>query len=271
MPALHPRRQQAALPQPVYVFAPHGAVHAAPSLGVGVQELVREELRASLRERRVDVERVVTLGDANERVRGVGWLGGCNRVALRGGFKERLRGGRVGREPLRVRAQARRVRVGHAEIAHGKRVELDALQLRLDAFPLREDPGCVGFALEEGVPYPEHRRRVLDVVADAAGVLDHALDDPPLEPRRVGRVSFPVEVLHGVYSGGLESHDGGSVAVSEERRYCLELRAPGCGVPADDAFRGVHGEVRAALGDFAARGDVLGRTGGVGISVTGVI
>ena len=209
MPALHPRRQQAALPQPVHVFAPHGAVHATPSLRVGVQELVREELRASLGERRVDVERVVALGDANERIRGVSRFGRRDGVALSGGFKERLRGGRVGNEPVRVRAQARRVRVGNAEIAHGERVELDALQLGLDAFPLHEDPGRVGVALEEGVPYPEHRRRVLDVVAGAAGVLDHALDDPPLEPRRVGRVSFPVEVLHGVYPGGLESHDGG--------------------------------------------------------------
>ena len=214
---------------------------------------------------------MVALGEANERVRGSRGVSRGRRVSLGGSLEERLGGVGVGGEPVGVRAEARRVRVRHAVVAHGKRVELDTLQLGLDAFPLHEDPGRVELTLDEGIPDAEHGRRVLDVVAGAARVLDHALHDAAFEASGVGRVPLTVEVLRGCDAGGFQRHDGGGVAVSEQGCDRLELRATGCGVPADDAFRRVHGEVCAAFGHLGARRDVLGSAGGVGVFIAGVV
>jgi len=58
-------------------------------------------------------------------------------------YEERLGRVRVGGQPVGVRAQAGGVRVGHAVVADGERVELHTLQLRLDSLPIKPSTSTI--------------------------------------------------------------------------------------------------------------------------------
>ena len=66
-------------------------------------------------------------------------------------------------------------------------VELNPLDLRLDALPSHEDPRGVEVALEQPLPDGEVRHDDLLEVARAAVALDQPLHDAALEPGAVTR------------------------------------------------------------------------------------
>mmetsp|Transcript_122090 Transcript_122090/g.352909 ORF Transcript_122090/g.352909 Transcript_122090/m.352909 type:complete len:209 (+) Transcript_122090:580-1206(+) len=163
-----------------------------------------------------------------------------------------------------MRAEARRIGIGHAVIADVEHVQLDTLELRLNALPLHEDPRRIGVAAHKAVPNAEHRRRVLGVLASTPVGLDHPLDDAAFKAGGVGCIAASIEVLRARATTGLQRYDGGGVPIAEKCSNSFELRPPRRCVPTDDSLRRVDGKVRLPCRQFAAWRHVLWRAlGGV--------